>query len=285
MGQKGSSLALRVVGTNGSLPLNGARLIIVRASDQQVVRALDLKGLIGSTIVLDVPGLNGSFVITAEMELLDTKDGNRTLSSSIKIELRKGKEDQNGLSWVIIAISILLISIILLVLLGVLLSIERTSYRLQSFFASGSSRNDEVILSLVQRRVGVRFRELQGELAMDRRELVSGLLSLTSSGHIRAVPDGLMLRFLPTVGSFVRGPLALDRSQGMILDLLKGGAELTSSELSERSGLSVRSVNKELSLLALKDAISAKGKGSEKRFYLDRKQRARLSSWARSGKL
>jgi len=285
MGQKGSSLSLRVLGTNGSLPLKGARLMVIGTSDKQVIRTLDLQGLLGSTIVLDVSGLNGSFVITAEMELLDTEDGNRTLNSSIKIELSKGEGDQNGLSWVILVIFIAMISIILLVLLGVLLSIERTSYNLQSFFASGSSKNDEVILSLIQRRPGVRFRELLNEIAMDRRDLVSGLLSLSSSGHIRAVPDGTRLRFLPTVGSFVRGPLALDRSQGMLLDLLKGGAELTVTELSEKSGLSIRSVNKELSLLALKDAVSTKGKGSDRRFYLDRRQRARLSSWARSGKL
>ncbi len=283
LGQNGGSLALRVTGSNGSLPLGGAMLTVRTDPGQQIITTIDLLGQLGSTIDIDVSGLNGSLMILVEMELRDTVDGNRTISSSITVEL-KDDDGNDRISGTIMVVLIVLILLFLLVILGVLLSVERTSYRLQSFFASGSSKNDEVILSLIQRRPGVRFRELQEGIAISRRELVSGLLSLTSSGHIRGVPDGTVLRFLPTVGSFVRGPLALDRSQGMLLDLLKGGAELTISELSSRSGLSVGSVNRELSLLALKDAVSTKGKGSDKRFYLDRKQKARLSSWARSGK-
>ena len=81
------------------------------------------------------------------------------------------------------------------------------------------------------------------------------------------------------MGSFVDGPLALNRHQETIAKVLFERKKMTHQELSDDTGISKKRLKREASLMELKGALSErKGKGGPE-YFLASKQKKRIKDW------
>ena len=166
----------------------------------------------------------------------------------------------------------------LLIALGIsLLVIENTSYAIQMAVFRGGTIDQESVISLVQDRPGINFRELRKVLGYGRRDLVSTLVHLERAGIVRPIPDGTKVRFYPTVGSFVEGPLTLSKQQERIVRALLDVPKMSHRELSDATGIPGGRIGKEATLLELKGVLRKK-KGREPPEYF---MSAREKKWVR----
>jgi predicted transcriptional regulator len=170
--------------------------------------------------------------------------------------------------------------IILMVLLLIVLAagtltvfMERTSYPIQSVLVKGGDVNEDAVLSVIQDRPGIGFFELSRRSGIARKNMIATLNHLERNGMARAVIDGASVKFLPMMGAFVDGPLALNRYQERILEILDRGGRLTMEEMSEASGYSRRKTERELKMLELKGSITSRKSEDKAEYYLTRRQR------------
>jgi DNA-binding HxlR family transcriptional regulator len=177
--------------------------------------------------------------------------------------------------WIILIV----IFAILLIFIASLAVVEKTSFAFQTVLFKTGTPVWEDVLSKVQDQPGIRFTGLRRTIPASRRDLVFTLVKLEEEGNIRSVEDGRFVRFLPTVGSFVEGPLVLSENQVRIAKVLRDVRKVTYQELRDETGLSRRKLDRELSLMDLKGAISKKTSPQGDEYFMSTRQRKRISEW------
>jgi predicted transcriptional regulator len=182
-----------------------------------------------------------------------------------------GKEGSNMLP-IVMTVMIVLI----LLVLASLLFIERTSYVIQSSIFKGGDVLEEEVVKPIQDHPGITFTELMKELDVERKDLLTTINHLEAKGMARSVDDGLRIRFYPMMGSFVDGPLALNRFQEKILEIMYRTRNLDLRELSDASGFPRKNLERELEKLMLKGAVEKMNGDNGTAYNLTRKMKARM---------
>ncbi|MFO8050628.1 MAG: hypothetical protein R6V01_02880 [Thermoplasmatota archaeon] len=228
-------------------------------------------------VEFDISGFNGTILVNASFDVETTPGDLRHVYKEIPVRIPEPEEVSRVGSgiWIII----LLIVLIFLIAGAGLAMIEKTSYAFQTLLFNNGVPRDEVVLSAVQDDPGVRLRDLGDTISISRKDLVTTLVKLEDEGHIRSVPDGFFIRFLPTVGSFMEGPLAMNRSQIRIARTLMDRKKLTRMELMEETGFSKRKLDRETSLMRLKDALSERKGPRGKEYYMSSRQKKKVREW------
>ncbi len=231
----------------------------------------------GGPVEVEVSLFSGPVIVYANCTINNTQHSTRSLSSNISIDLRSVDriEEANGISPMLLSL-IILILIIMIAFVILSLFLERTSFPIQSALFKGGNVKEEQVLAIIQDRPGIGFRELSGEKGISRKDLIATIDHLERKGMARAVIDGHMVRFLPMMGAFVEGPLALNRYQERILNIILKGGRLTINEISEASGYSMRKVEREMKMLELKGSLTIKNTENGPQYYLNRRQRMRV---------
>ncbi|MBN1389345.1 MAG: hypothetical protein JXA22_01755 [Candidatus Thermoplasmatota archaeon] len=211
--------------------------------------------------------LNGTYRMMIKTLSLDLTEGSR------------GDSRNGGEMWILSIFAAILLLIIMSI---VLLVIENTSYALQMLVFKGGDI-DEGVLSLVHDRPGIHFRELRRAARMKRRDLVSTLVHLERTGNVKPIPDGTLVRFYPTVGSFVDGPLVLTRQQQRIAESVAGSRKLSIQNLSDVTGGSKKKLERETTLMELKGILHRKKGRDGNEYYMSSKQKKIFKEWKMRG--
>jgi len=276
-------LVLNFTSSSGSLSINRTQVIIHQNGTLHTQVARIFKDGIQGSVDIDISGLNGTLVIIAAQFSVSTAFMDRAYSKVQEVEKpapEGGENIRNGqFPWWIIVPVILLTLFIMAIILAL---VEKTSYAFQTILFRNGSPVGEEVLSKVQDQPGIRFREICRAVSTDRRDLVHTLLKLEEEGNIRSVEDGRFVRFLPTVGSFVEGPLVLNDNQVRIARVLGDAGSRTYQKLREETGLSSRILDRELSLLELKGVLTRRPNAG---YFMSSGQKKRFVEWmGRAGK-
>jgi len=219
----------------------------------------------GSPVWIDAVNMTGPVEVHLEVSLMGH-------NLSADVELILGDDGSNGKG---APFCLLFLLPMILILLGVsvfLFTTERTSFTLLRSFFPSDGRDGKEVVNVIQSRPGLRYRDLAGSIGLSKRELIRALNELEGSGDVRVVEDGMKVRFYPTVGSFVDGPLSLNKKEVQLLDVIFREGPLTVGSLEERTGIPARSIGRMLAVLDLKGLVSEKGDPAS--YYLTRRQKA-----------
>jgi hypothetical protein len=227
----------------------------------------------------NIEGRNATVVVHATIENTGTQQVNqrRELEATMEFDpdsLEDLTRDRNGSRLPMIIIIFVIIT--LSAMAGVSLFIERTSYPIRSMILPGGKLKEEEVMSLIQDKPGIGFHELLKTGRIPMRDMVTTLEHLERNGRARAVVDGPWVRFLPMMGSFVDGPLSLNRFQKMILEVLLKGGKLRTEEISEATGYPLKKTIRELKMLELKGAVRSSGNDQLLSYQLTRRQKLRM---------
>ncbi|MEA3558020.1 MAG: hypothetical protein U9R75_02085 [Candidatus Thermoplasmatota archaeon] len=234
-------------------------------------------------VEFDISGFNGTIWITAEVGVEFLPGDSRSLEMTYTVVIPEIDGSDSG-KISLLMLFMLVFLLILLVAGSSLALVERTSYAFQTVIFKGGEPQEEVVLSSVQDDPGRRLRELGDSISISRRDLVTTLVALEDEGHVRSVPDGIYVRFLPTVGSFIDGPLVMSRYQIRIAKVLLDRKKLSETALIEESGLSKKKLDREASLLKLKGAISERSGPQGSEYYMSSRQKKRVRNWIKREK-
>ena len=225
--------------------------------------------------IVERGGIRGNITLTAWTYSLS-----RNFSASVELAPPAKVDGSSGgsvIPWIAV-----IIMVIILILLAALMSVERSSYVIQStVFTSGDLREDEVVAGIHQ-RPGITYRELFKNLPVSRIDLLKTLRNLEERRMIHGVFDGLRIRFYPLMGSFQDRPLKLTSAQARIARSLIDGGKKDAITLSDEAGVSVSRIEKECSLMELKGAVTISGKNDKKEYHLSRGQRKKIKDWMAS---
>jgi hypothetical protein len=278
-------LVVNFSSSGGSLSSNRTQVMIFEknATDHSKTVRKILDGAPNGRYEFDISGLNGTLVFIASLLVMNTDTIDRETSKSVELEkpIPPVEVDNGGGSTQIWIVPILLVLVLLIILAVVLLVVEKTSFAIQTFVYRGGVRKDEEVLTVIHDRPGIAYRELSASISLSRRDLVTTLVGLEKDGHLTGVPDGVHVRFLPTVGSFVDGPLVLNRFQMRMAKVLLGRKKIGHQELSDETGISKTKLEREASLMELKGALSMKHGSEEMEYYLTSRQKRRIEEWMR----
>ncbi|MGA1792521.1 MAG: putative Ig domain-containing protein [Thermoplasmatota archaeon] len=226
----------------------------------------NISGLVNLTVIVRFEHLDGS---------------SRVISNSVQIEIppidRDGDGNAGSFPWWLIIILFLILSLTLIAM--ALTMVEKTSYAAQMAIFRGGTIDEEPVLSLVHERPGIHFKELLEYSNFSRRDLVSTLVHLERTGTVRPIPDGTLVRFYPTVGSFVDGPLVLNKQQERIAVSLLDVVKLSHQELSDATGISKKKLERETSLISLKGILRKRNGREGPEYYMSAKEKKRLREW------
>lgn len=260
-------------------PLN---IYYTNSSDRYPARSIpildrDIDNDNGGILELDTSGINGTIWIWISFDV-ETSDGDyRYLFTGMMIEIPDDTSSGGGRGT---GIWFLFLLVLIILILGVLLGmIEKTSFAFQTVIFRGGQPQEEPVISSIQDNPGLRLREIGDEISISRRDLVTTLVKLEDEGHIQSVPDGIYVRFLPTVGSFVDGPLVLNRYQIRIARIVMDRKKISEEDLRLETGLSSKKIDREASLMKLKGALSDRLGSSSREYYMSSKQKQRVRKW------
>lgn len=230
----------------------------------------------GDTLEVDFSMFSGDVIVVGYIIVNNTQDGTRRLNHTLEVDLDNVKKLEDDGEFPFFALILIFFTILIIIILILSLFIERTSFPLQLALLKGGEIRVEEVLSKIQDMPGIGFAELQKRSEVPRRDLIATIDHLEKNGMARAVVDGLGVKFLPMMGAFVDGPLALNRYQRKILDILYKARKLNATEISEASGYSEKKVDRELTMLELKGSVTGRSTSEGKEYQLTGKQKMRM---------
>ncbi len=243
--------------------------ITLTLTDQDGLR-ITLPRSNGSTepFTLDIRDFNGPITAYLEAEI----DG-RNINTAITIhEIHGDGREDPSFPWLIIPIFL----IIIISLVVILLSVERTSYTIQKYIFGGGEVREKDLISIIQHQPGIRYREISHEVSLTRREIFATLAHLEDSADIRTMIVGKCVRFYPTVGSFVDGRLVLNRHEIRIIRELLDVRSITEDRLLEETGLSLQKLRRYAGVLDLKGIVTITISVKDRRYSLSKNQKVRV---------
>jgi predicted transcriptional regulator len=230
----------------------------------------------GDTLEVDFSMFGDVVMVVGYIIVNNTQDGTRRLNHTLEVDLDNVKKLENDGEFPFFTLIMVFFTILIVIILILSLFIERTSFPLQLALFRGGEVREEEVLSRIQDNPGIGFADLLRSSGVPRGDLIATIDHLEKKGMARAVVDGLGVKFLPMMGAFVDGPLALNRYQRKILDILYKAGKLKASEISEASGYSRKKVDRELRMLELKGSVSGKSTSEGKEYQLTGKQKIRM---------
>lgn len=232
-------------------------------------------------VELENSNLSGTVNITVYLYFEHIDGSERRLTKTIQVDITTtdpiDDNKQNNFPWWMIIVVVLVLLVLIVSI--VLIFIENVSYAVQMAVFKGGTIDEEPIITLVHGRPGIHFRELLSYSNFSRRDLVSTLVAMENNGAVRPIPDGVLVRFYPTVGSFIDGPLALNRDQERIAKVLLDKKKITHQELSDETGISKGKLDRETSLMELKGALSERKGHKGPEYYLSSRQKKLMINW------
>jgi predicted transcriptional regulator len=230
----------------------------------------------GDTLEVDFSMFGDVVMVVGYIIVNNTQDGTRRLNHTLEVDLDNVKKLEKDGEFPFFTLIMVFFTILIVIILILSLFIERTSFPLQLALFRGGEVREEEVLSRIQDNPGIGFADLLRSSGVPRGDLIATIDHLEKKGMARAVVDGLGVKFLPMMGAFVDGPLALNRYQRKILDILYKAGKLKASEISEASGYSRKKVDRELRMLELKGSVSGKSTSEGKEYQLTGKQKIRM---------
>ncbi|MFW3145840.1 MAG: putative Ig domain-containing protein [Thermoplasmatota archaeon] len=277
-------VVMNITSSPGSLLPDQTQVLIIEENDKRNRVSQNIEGAANGEFEFDISGLNGTLLIYCTLLTNNTEFFFGESGMSIEVEKPQAPEAGNGgnggFPWLLLFFAVI---VFLLMMGAALLLVEKTSYAIQTVVHKNGEPQDEVVLSEIQDRPTIRLKELADSISISRKDLITTLVKLEAEGHIRSVPDGLHVRFLPTVGSFVDGPLVMNRYQIRIAKALLERRKMSESELMEETGLSYSKLARETSLLILKGALSQRMSSGSIEYYLSARQKQRIRDWMGKG--
>jgi predicted transcriptional regulator len=271
---------VEVLVNSSGLQILNSEIKVSTSGDQDPLILVDIDPESQKYVELNINNLSGQVNVTLYIELLQSPGFVEQLSYSMIVTIPSDEisSDDEGKFpwWQVIAIIIVLLIILFII---TLIFVENISYAFQMALFKGGTIDEEPILTLIHDKPGIQFRELLKYSNFGRRDLVSTLVSLEKSGNIRPLPDGVLVRFYPTVGSFVDGPLALNRHQESIAKVLFQRKKITHQGLSIETGISKKRLKREAKLMELKGALSERTGKEGPEYFLSSKQKKRIKEW------
>lgn len=230
-------------------------------------------------VIIDISELT-SYKIDIKVTMKDPYNRETEGVIEVQTDILKDPDGTEGTS--MFTIVLIVIVVLILIVLGSLLFIERTSYVIQSSIFKGGDVKEEEVVKPIQDHPGITFTELMKELDVEKKDLLTTINHLEAKGMARSVNDGLRIRFYPMMGSFVDGPLALNRFQEKILEIMYRTKNLDIRELSDASGFPRKNLERELKMLMLKGSVEKNTDENGTVYNLTRKMKARMRRSKRS---
>ncbi|MGA1866028.1 MAG: hypothetical protein ACMUFK_01015 [Thermoplasmatota archaeon] len=248
--------------------------------DQFLISSVNIDPADVGIVELSCSNITGSMEVVLSVQFEHINGTYRTITRSIRFEIpvMVPKDDEGKFfPWGILLLGIIILVFLISVI--AMMSIEKTSYAIQLAVLRGGTIDEEPILALVHDRPGIRFRDLLEHSNFSRRDLVSTLIGLEKAGNVRPIHDGFHVRFYPTVGSFVDGPLVLTRHQQRIAGVLMDTRKASIDELSKITGSSRKRLERETSLMELKGIINRKKGRNGPEYFMSSRQKRSFDEW------
>lgn len=272
IGKKGNDLKIDLHAvTNHD---NATTMLRILGPSRENIREIPIQDSIDGTYTLDTTDLPDIFFINTTITIGGGSFG-REFHEELKVTLGLVKEideDNNDLTgWIIFLLLILIIGSLIS-----LLFIERTSLAIQMVLQRGGEVKREEIISTIQDEPGISLTDLRRNSGVSMKDITVTIVDLEKEGMVRSVNDGIKVRFWPMMGSFVDGPLVLNRNQKSIAEVLIDGRRITLQEMVDETGIPSRKLDKEISMMDLKGIVSSRVYDDKMVYYMNSRQRSRV---------
>lgn len=224
-------------------------------------------------VLLDISGYT-SDIIYVKAAIMDPHGRETSTITEVQIDKLEDPDGESSSGWVTIVVLIVMVIVLFPVVMMVFM--ERPSFVIQSYLMKGGEVLEEEVIKPIQSHPGITFTELLRNSDIDRKDLLATIDHLEVSGRARYVNDGTRVRFYPMMGSFVDGPLALNRYQEKVMEIMYRTRNLTLEELSEATGFTKKKLERELESLILKGSVEKRNRDDTTIYDLTSKMKARM---------